>query len=152
MTSGPMQVLVVGFAGGEFKGEIAAELDRLREQDVARVVDMIFVTKLDDGTISTLGARDPAEEGSGELGALAADLVGVADMIAPGTTAAVAVIEHRWAIPLRAAIERAGGMSLADEWLHPEDLVAADAMAAALDVGAAEAAAEEGQSPSRPSD
>jgi uncharacterized membrane protein len=48
----------------------------------------------------------------------------IADAIPVGTTAAVALIEHRWAIPLRDAIRRAGGVALADTWIHPEDLVA----------------------------
>jgi hypothetical protein len=46
----------------------------------------------------------------------------LADAIPAGTMAAVAVIEHRWAIPLRDAIQRAGGMPPADAWLAPEDL------------------------------
>jgi len=48
----------------------------------------------------------------------------IADAIPVGTTAAVALIEHRWAIPLRDAIRGAGGVPLADSWIHPEDLVA----------------------------
>ena len=48
----------------------------------------------------------------------------IADAIPVGTTAAVALIEHRWAIPLRDAIRSAGGVALADSWVHPEDLVA----------------------------
>jgi hypothetical protein len=48
----------------------------------------------------------------------------VADAIPVGGTAAVALIEHRWAIPLRDAIRRAGGVPLADSWVHPEDLIA----------------------------
>jgi hypothetical protein len=51
----------------------------------------------------------------------------VADAIPLGTTAAVALIEHRWAIPLRDAIRRAGGETIADTWVHPGDLVAAGA-------------------------
>jgi uncharacterized membrane protein len=48
----------------------------------------------------------------------------IADAIPEDTTAAVALIEHRWAIPLRDAIRSAGGIPLADSWIHPEDLVA----------------------------
>lgn len=55
----------------------------------------------------------------------------IADAIPPGTSAAIALIEHRWAIPLRNAIADAGGMALADEWLHPADLVAIGAREAA---------------------
>ena len=37
---------------------------------------------------------------------------------------AVALIERRWAIGLRSAITESGGALLADEWIHPVDLVA----------------------------
>jgi hypothetical protein len=40
------------------------------------------------------------------------------------------LIEHRWAIPLRDGIVAAGGFALADEWIHPADLVAAGVAAA----------------------
>ena len=48
----------------------------------------------------------------------------IAEAIPEGMTAAVAVLEHRWAIPLRDAIADAGGVALADRWVHPEDLLA----------------------------
>jgi hypothetical protein len=48
----------------------------------------------------------------------------IADSIPPGTTAAIVILEHRWAIPLRNAIANAGGVALADKWLHPQDLLA----------------------------
>jgi len=52
----------------------------------------------------------------------------LADYIPPGTTT-IALIEHRWAIPLRDAIEASGGVTLVDAWIHPEDLAAIGAMA-----------------------
>jgi uncharacterized membrane protein len=54
----------------------------------------------------------------------------LAEQIPPGMTAAIAMLEHRWAIPLREAITGAGGVVLADEWVHPEDLVTYGAEAA----------------------
>jgi uncharacterized membrane protein len=48
----------------------------------------------------------------------------IADEIPEGTAAAVALIEHRWAIPLRTAIQDAGGFLVSDAWIHPTDLVA----------------------------
>ena len=67
------------------------------------------------------GAAGAAEEGSvfDE-----AEVWYVADAIPEGMSAAVAVIEHRWAIPLRDAVIASGGVALADEWLHPQDLLA----------------------------
>jgi uncharacterized membrane protein len=49
----------------------------------------------------------------------------IADTVPEGTTAAICLLEHRWAIPLRDAIADGGGVALADRWLHPEDLLAA---------------------------
>ena len=163
MEFGPVQMLVVGFEHGKFEGEILAELKRLREQDIIRLVDLLFVNKDDDGEIQAVELTDLTQEESMEFGALAGALVGlgaggedgaeegalagavamqdgkafkeedvwfVADTIPPGTSAGIALIEHRWAIPLREAIERAGGEPLADAWVHPTDLVAAGAEAA----------------------
>ena len=42
--------------------------------------------------------------------------------IPPGRTAAVALIEHLWAEPLREAIRTAGGSPLGETWLAPDDL------------------------------
>jgi len=55
----------------------------------------------------------------------------LAEEIPPGMTAAIAMLEHRWAIPMRDAVLRNGGVVLADEWMHPEDLVRYGAEAAA---------------------
>ena len=157
MEFGPVQMLVVGFEHGKFEGEILAELKRLREQDIIRLVDLLFVNKDDDGVIATVELSDLSQEESMEFGALAGALIGVgaggeagaeagavagavamedgqafseqdvwfvADAIPPGTSAGIALIEHRWAIPLREAIMNAGGFLLSDAWIHPTDLVA----------------------------
>ncbi len=53
----------------------------------------------------------------------------VAEAIEPGNAAAIALIEHLWAVPLRAAIAKAGGVAVSDEWVHPLDLVEAGLLA-----------------------
>jgi uncharacterized membrane protein len=156
MALGPVQVLVLGYGpDAEFTGEALDELKKLREHDIVRVIDLLFVAKDENGDIAKVELSD-AEELT-ELGAVAGALIGfgaageegaevgavagavaasdgtmydeadvwyIADSIPPGMSAAIAVLEHRWAIPLRAAIERSGGVALADEWIHPEDLIA----------------------------
>jgi uncharacterized membrane protein len=76
---------------------------------------------------------DDAIEAGAELGAAATqdghlipdeEIWYVADTIPNGTAAAILLLEHLWAIPLRDAIVEAGGVALADEWIHPSDLVA----------------------------
>ena len=53
---------------------------------------------------------------------LTADEWAVADAIEPGGAAAVVILEHTWAIPLREAIESAGGHHVVTEWVTPEAL------------------------------
>ena len=55
----------------------------------------------------------------------ARDIWAVADSVPKESSAAIALLEHRWAIPLKEAVLRAGGTALADEWVHPLDLIAA---------------------------
>lgn len=54
----------------------------------------------------------------------------VADTIPNGSAAAILLLEHLWAIPLRDAIVEAGGIALADEWIHAADLIAVGVEAA----------------------
>ncbi len=156
MTIGPVQLLIVGFAGGEFKGEIASVLADLRERDVIRLIDMGVVRKDEDGVITMIEHSDLNQDETIEFGATVGALIGlgvageegaeagaiagaeaardggmiedqvwyIADEIPEGTAAAVALIEHRWAIPLRTAIQDAGGFLVSDAWIHPTDLVA----------------------------
>ncbi len=156
MTIGPVQLLIVGFAGGEFKGEIAKVLADLRERDVIRLIDMGVVRKDEDGVITMIEHSDLSQDETIEFGATVGALIGlgvageegaeagaiagaeaaldggmiedqvwyIADEIPEGTAAAVALIEHRWAIPLRTAIQDAGGFLVSDAWIHPTDLVA----------------------------
>jgi uncharacterized membrane protein len=55
----------------------------------------------------------------------------LADAIPNDTAAAIALIEHRWAMPMRDMILDKGGFVLADEWIHPKDLIAIGAHATA---------------------
>lgn len=154
---GPVQIMVVGFEDPNFTGEILSELQRLKDADLVRVVDLVVVAKDSSGEIASVELSDLTDEERAEFGAIAGALIGfgmegdeegleagalagaeaaeegilgeeavwsIADVIPMGTTAAVALLEHRWAIPLRDAIIRAGGIPLADTWIHPEDLVA----------------------------
>jgi len=164
LTLGPVQMLIVGFEGDNFDGSIMKELDRLREHDIVRLIDLLFVKKNEDGEIevaqrSDLDAQEAQEFGAiigalvglgadGEEGAEYGALAGAAeledghvfddeavwylgDAIPDGTAAAVALLEHRWAIPLRDKIAQAGGLTLSDAWVHVADLVAVGALAKA---------------------
>jgi hypothetical protein len=141
---GPVQVLVVGFDRPAFSGEILAEFARLRQAGIVRLVDLLLVSRAGDGAVETLAA--PADTDAG-LGGLAAALLGqaegedetgvdtagdsvwsLADAVPPESVAAVALIEHIWAGPLNAAIQKAGGAPLEETWLAPDDLAVLEAL------------------------
>ena len=76
MAFGPVQMLVVGFSEPEFTGKIAAELERLREHDVVRIVDLFVVQKDDAGDITALQVSDLSKDEATEMGAIAGALIG----------------------------------------------------------------------------
>jgi uncharacterized membrane protein len=156
MPIGPVQVLVLGFAEPNFTGKIAAELDRLRSQDMVKIIDALVVRKDDDGEIAAVQVSDLSKDEAMEMGAIAGALIGIglgteeavevgaamgaaamedghaipdedvwyiADTIPNGSAAAIILLEHLWAIPFRDAVVEAGGIALADEWIHSGDLV-----------------------------
>jgi uncharacterized membrane protein len=98
--------------------------------------------------------REGAEIGA-ELGAMAfatrnfglssADIQAIAADLPPGTTALLVLFEHRWAIPLKEAVESAGGIVIAQGIVRPEALVAYGA-----ELAAASAAAEQIPPPPTP--
>jgi len=146
MPLGPVQLLVVGFDRPDFSGEVLSELERLRESDVVRVIDLLVVHKGADGVVRRLHHSDLTAgeaEGAGAvvgaligLGATRVEVEGgqlaageefwsVDEAIPDDSAAAIALVEHRWAIATRDAIRAAGGVPVADAWIHPADLVAA---------------------------
>jgi uncharacterized membrane protein len=165
MAMGPVQLLVVGFDEPSFQGEVMRALDRLRDSDVVRLVDLLVVRKDDEGNVEHLQRSDLSPDEAEQLGATVGALIGIGaggeeaaeagavlgaigldeagghllreedfwyvdDAIPNGSAAAVALVEHRWAIGLRDAIRSAGGALVADEWVHPADLVAVGLLAA----------------------
>jgi uncharacterized membrane protein len=136
--TGPVQVLVVGLDEPSFTGEVLAELTRLREAGIVRLVDVLLVSRTDDGlatlplpphldpglgriAAALLGATDDGEEASAG-GEDDAPRWSLDDVVPENGSAAVALIEHTWAEPLVAAIRRAGGHPLDETWLAADDV------------------------------
>jgi hypothetical protein len=91
MSFGPMQVLVVGFESTEMSGEIAAELRRLREHDIVRLVDVLVVAKAQDGTVTAIETSDLSADESVQLGAFVGALIGIGGDGEEGAVAGAAI-------------------------------------------------------------
>lgn len=165
MAIGPVQLIVLGFDHPDFHGEVIAELERLRENDMVRVIDAIAVYKDADGELETEHLSNLTEQEAIELGSKVGALVGlgiegeegaeagaalgaeiaaeegihplaeaeewdVLEDIPNDTAAALILLEHHWAVPLRDAIGRAGGFRISDGFISPLDLVEIGLMSA----------------------
>lgn len=60
----------------------------------------------------------------------------IAERVPEGRAAVVALLEHRWRIPVRDAVRRAGGAPLAAGWVRDEHLVALGEIVSAPEVDA----------------
>ena len=119
---GPVDYVIVEFPAGasNFTGEMAEELIALVDSGTIRLIDVLILTKNDDGTVDAMELSDIEE--LGELQALEAelaellaeeDVVNLAAAMDPGSTAGVLIWENLWAAPFAAAARRSGGQLIA---------------------------------------
>src|SRR5882672_7319519 len=151
MAIGPVQLVVLGFVEPNFHGEVIAELERLRVIDALALykdadgeLEVEHLSNLTEEEAIELGSKVGAliglgiegEEGALELaeaGAEAAaggihafsdeDAWDILEEIPNDSAAALILLEHQWAVPLRDAIARAGGFRISDGFISPLDLV-----------------------------
>ena len=149
---GPLQVIAMSFGpGADFHGRVLAEVDRLQGRGVLRLLDLLFVSKRDDGTIERtvigdddfgallsrivpLGGAGLVERtAAGSAGFDPTDALALAHSLLPGTALAFLLIEHGWAQPLFDAIAETGGELLGEGFLTAEAGLIVGAEVAAMD-------------------
>lgn len=124
MALGPVEVIVVGFPGNQFNGEILPELERLVEADIISIIDGLMLQKHANGDIDFI---ELSEEGGNPDAAKLADLLDqveslisasdieeLAETLEPDSSAAILVFEHTWAKPFRDAVVDSGGVLAAN--------------------------------------
>ncbi|NUS41677.1 MAG: hypothetical protein HOP97_08650 [Terrabacter sp.] len=131
MSPAPVQVLVLGLEDATFDGSVLAELTRLGEAGVVRLVDVLVVRRADDGSLETVEGRldgfgEVAAALLGDTGAAgredgADDGWSLADVVPDHGVSVVALIEHLWAAPLTAALRDVGARLLEETWLSEAD-------------------------------
>jgi hypothetical protein len=148
-TTGPVQLLAVGFgAGTRFEGQIAEELDRLESAGTIRILDFVFLHRdastgtlvrmdyqggADEGRVTTLlegsegGGDDWPHGATGAFRLTPGDIREAAEALDPGTSAAFMIFEHVWARGLKDAIAQVGGVPFAEGFLTPEAVAAMQA-------------------------
>ncbi len=126
---GPVDVAVIRFEGSEFSGDVAPALAELDRSGTVHIIDLAFVRKEADQSISYLEIDDEAV--AKEFESLAdsqfdllsdEDLTKIADALEPDTAAMVVVWENSWAARLAAALRASHGQVVAQERI-PRDAV-----------------------------
>jgi len=146
---GPVDYLVVEFPAGKaaFSGEMGAQLKALVEGGIVRVLDLLIITKDEDGTVDAFELEEFEDEQADalrDLGFELADLLSdedvghIAAALEPGTVAAALVWENTWAAPFAASIRHSGGQLVATGRIPVQAILAA--LQADDDVAATEGA------------
>lgn len=130
---GPIDYLLVEWPGKQPNGEVAPHLVDLVDRGLIRILDLVFVTKDEEGNVGALELADLGGEvaelaifegaSSGLLGD--DDVEEAGGVLEPGTSAALLVFENSWAAPFVAAVRRSGGELVASGRIPAEDLLAA---------------------------
>jgi hypothetical protein len=140
---GPIDYVVIEFPAGkaDFSGAMAEKLKELVEAGIVRVLDLLIITKDDDGVVDAFELHEFDNEDAGALRELGGgftellseeDVGHIAAALEPGTVAAALVWENSWAAPFGASVRHSGGQLVASGRIPTQAiLAAAEASAAA---------------------
>ncbi|MFJ9770384.1 DUF6325 family protein [Kitasatospora sp. NPDC101157] len=132
--AGPIDYLIVEFPGTRLTGEGMPLLLDLVERGIIRILDLTFVKKEPDGSLTALELADLTGDGQLDLtvfeGASSGllgddDISEAAKALEPGSSAAVLVYENLWAAPMVGALRRAGAQLVASGRIPVQDVLAA---------------------------
>lgn len=118
MSFGPVDFIVVRFPGTELSGDIAVSLRSLIEANTIRIIDLLFLVKNAGGEVSieeisdlddvTYSRWDPIVDAiSGFM--TEEDALAIAELLDPGSSAVLALIENTWAVQMVKTIADAQG-------------------------------------------
>src|SRR3954447_26349321 len=131
---GPIHSIVLAFSTDRMSGEALPMLVDLVDRGIIRILDLVFLRKGEDGTVTTLTQVDLERmkvleaalfdgAATGLLGP--DDIAEAAAELDPGTAAGVLVYENSWATPFAAALRHSGGQLVAAGHIPVQAIVAA---------------------------
>jgi hypothetical protein len=125
MSLGPVEMLLVKFPGNQFTGEIVPALKELIDTNTIRILDLLFIKKDADGSLTILEVDEVDEDEVYDAfdplvpevnGFLAEnDALTLAQSLEPNSSAALMLFENVWATRFRDAIVNANGQVILNE-------------------------------------
>jgi hypothetical protein len=143
MALGPIELLVVKFPGNQFTGEILPALKELVDNEIIRVIDILFVVKDPAGAVTVLEINDLDDDDFSRFDPVVADLTGLltpedARQLSGGleanSAAGIMLFENSWATRFRDALVHANGELVLSERIPKaviDELLASSASAPA---------------------
>jgi hypothetical protein len=131
MDIGPLEYVVIGLRDHHFTSEILPKLNAIQENELIRVIDLLFVNKAVDGTVTIQEINELNEEEQQPYRDLLGNLMGLlttqdveylASEVPPGMLAVVVLLEHTWTINLAQAVRSAGGVLVTGGMVTPDAL------------------------------
>lgn len=129
---GPIDYILVEWPDNEPTGEAIPYLVDLVDSGLIRILDLAFIIKNEDGSVTELEIADLGGESESFAvfeGASSGILDGsdhseAAEALEPGRAAALLVYENTWAGPFAAAVRRSGGQLVASGRIPIQALIA----------------------------
>ncbi len=130
---GPIDYLIVEYPGSKMTGEALPLLVDLVDRGLIRILDLLFVRKADDGSVTAVNLADLDGDGTLDLAVFEGASSGLLDqsdvddaggVLDPGSSAAILLYENRWAAPFAAALRRSGAQLVARGGVPIDALVA----------------------------
>jgi dihydroorotase-like cyclic amidohydrolase len=141
---GPIDYVLIEWPDRQPTGEAAPIVVDLVDRGIIRVIDVAFIAKSEDGEASGIDLAEVASEVT-ELKAFEGapsglisddDVQDAAQVLEPGTSAALIVYENRWAGHLAATLRRSGAQLVANGRIPVQAVLAALDAAEQAEVGA----------------
>jgi hypothetical protein len=123
MSIGPVEYIAIAFPGNKFSGEIIPAIRELQDSGTIRVLDLVIITKDDDGNVASIELNEASPETQATFAALGVEnrnLLGQEDFedigsaLDPNSTAALMIWENVWAERFATSLRNADGILVAN--------------------------------------
>jgi uncharacterized protein DUF6325 len=117
----PVDYIAVAFPGNKFSGAILPEIKKLVDAGTIRVLDLVIITKDEEGNVAAIEASEASPELAASLAALGIerknllgqdDFEDIGEALEPNSTCGLMVWENVWAADFAKSLRDADGILL----------------------------------------
>lgn len=122
---GPIDYIIIGFEGNNFKGEVLKELEKAVNDGTIAVLDLAVIIKDNDGNVTSIELNNLDSPLAKQLAVSKGlitdeDVAETGELLENNTSAGLLIIEQLWAKGLKQALINANGVLVAEGRIHPE--------------------------------